>query len=57
MSARRPAHPGAFLELAAVTVAWAVMLFALAWGALMIVSTMFASQIHAILAIFGIAPN
>lgn len=54
MSTHRPPHPSAFLEMAGVAVVWAVLLFAIALGAVLIVLTMFASQIGAVFRIFGI---
>jgi len=56
MSTHRPLRSGAFLEMAGVTVLLAVLFFAIAVGSLLLVSTMFASQIGTILGIFGIAP-
>lgn len=57
MSTRRSARPGAFLEMAAVTMLWAVLLFAIASAAVLLVSTIFAPQIGMVLGILGIAPR
>ncbi len=53
MSTRRPVRSGAFLEIAGVTIVWAVLLFAFAIAAMLLVSAIFAHQISDVLGIFG----
>lgn len=54
MSTHRPVRSGAFLEMAGVTIVWAVLFFAIALGTLLTVSTLFANQIGRVLGIFGV---
>ncbi|WP_431218922.1 hypothetical protein [Leifsonia xyli] len=55
MSMHRPVRTGAFLEMAGVTVAWAGLLFAVALGTLVLVSTVFGHQIGTVLRVFGVS--
>ena len=57
MSAHRSVHSGAFLEMAGVSILWAVLLFAIGLVTVLLVSTIIAPQIGLILGILGIAPK
>jgi len=57
MSTQRPVRSGALLEMAGVTIVWAVLLFAVVFTAIVVLSAMFAQQIGDVLGIFGIAPH